>query len=51
MEAYSQKSLRTALLEVKGIAIYIFETKAHTSKSCTDILHKIHQGYTVQVNT
>ena len=38
------------LLEAEGFT-YIFETKYHTSKWRTDILHKVHQGYTVQGNT
>ena len=38
------------LLEAEGF-ICIFETKYHTSKWHTDILHKVHQGYIVQVNT
>ena len=37
------------LLEAKGTVLYIFDTKDHTSKWHTDILHKV-QGYTVQVS-
>ena len=40
-KADSREALRTVpLLEVEGTVIYIFETKDHTSKWHTDILHK-----------
>ena len=38
------------LLEIKGTVIYIFQTKDGTSKWHTDILHKVHQRYTIQVS-